>query len=167
MTKAEIISSILDQARDKDTLANGEADSVFAADARALREAAELLKSVSEWVSSKTAVPADTRLCLIATHYGMGTAQYFGEGAWIAAHDAIEDEVMHWHEMPKEWIPASEKLPEKEGQYLVARDDKIYCLADYDGDGEWMTWDLCNITRLVTKWAVLPDYQPGEEENDD
>lgn len=41
MTKAEIISSILDQARDKDTLANGEADSVFAADARALREAAK------------------------------------------------------------------------------------------------------------------------------
>lgn len=29
MTKAEIISSILDQARDKDTLANGEADSLI------------------------------------------------------------------------------------------------------------------------------------------
>lgn len=46
MTKAEIISSLLAQARDKDALANGEADSIFADDARALREAAELLKSV-------------------------------------------------------------------------------------------------------------------------
>ncbi len=51
MTKAEIIASLLDQARDKDALANGEADSIFADDARALREAAELLKSVPEWVS--------------------------------------------------------------------------------------------------------------------
>lgn len=84
MKRAEIITSLLEQARDKDTLANGEADSVFADDARALREAAELLKSVSEWVPTKTAVPADTRLCLIATHYGMGTAKYFGEGAWLA-----------------------------------------------------------------------------------
>lgn len=48
MTKAEIISSLLAQARDKDALANGEADSIFADDARALREAAELLKSVAE-----------------------------------------------------------------------------------------------------------------------
>ena len=51
MTKAEIIASLLDQARDKDALANGEVDSIFADDAQALREAAELLKSVPEWVS--------------------------------------------------------------------------------------------------------------------
>lgn len=49
MTKAEIIASLLDQARDKDALANGEGDSIFADDAQALREAAELLKSVPEW----------------------------------------------------------------------------------------------------------------------
>lgn len=40
MKRAEIITALLEQALDKDTLANGEADSVFAADARALREAA-------------------------------------------------------------------------------------------------------------------------------
>ena len=51
MTKAEIIASLLDQARDKDALANGEVDSIFADDAQALREAAELLKSVPEWFS--------------------------------------------------------------------------------------------------------------------
>lgn len=48
MTKAEIIASLLDQARDKDALANGEGDSIFADDAQALREAAELLKSVAD-----------------------------------------------------------------------------------------------------------------------
>lgn len=110
------------------------------------------------WVSTKAAVPSDTRLCIIATTCGMGVARYFGEGSWIAAHDSVDDEVTHWHEMPKDWISASEKLPEEERQYLVIRDDKICCLADYDGDGKWMTWDLCNITRLVKKWAAVPDY---------
>lgn len=43
MTKAEIIVSLIDQARDKESLANGEADSIFAEDAKALREAVELL----------------------------------------------------------------------------------------------------------------------------
>lgn len=67
MTKAEIISSLLDQARDKDALANGEADSIFADDARALREAAELLKSVPEWVPVADRLPNDdaTRLVVL------------------------------------------------------------------------------------------------------
>lgn len=123
-----------------------------------------------EWVSTKQAVPSDMRLCVIATNYGMGVAQHIsadGDG-WLTAHDWVEDEVTHWHEMPKDWIPVSEKLPEMEGQYLVVRDDKIYCIADYDGDGEWMTWDLCNITRLVTHWQPLPEDAPstGDEEDE-
>lgn len=67
MTKAEIIASLLDQARDKDALANGEGDSIFADDAQALREAAELLKSVPEWVSVEDRLPNDdaTRLVWI------------------------------------------------------------------------------------------------------
>lgn len=44
MTKAEIIVSLKDQARDKDILANGEKDSIFTCDAQALREAAEMLE---------------------------------------------------------------------------------------------------------------------------
>ena len=67
MTKAEIIASLLDQARDKDALANGEADSIFADDARALREAAELLKPAPEWVSVEDRLPNDdaTRLAAL------------------------------------------------------------------------------------------------------
>ena len=44
MTKSEIINSLKDQARDKEELANGDADSVFAHDAQVLLEAAELLQ---------------------------------------------------------------------------------------------------------------------------
>ena len=44
MTKAEIIASLLDQAMDKDRLADGVADSIFTDDAIALREAAEMLE---------------------------------------------------------------------------------------------------------------------------
>lgn len=44
MTKAEILASLKDQAKDKDILANGEKDSIFTRDAQALREAAEMLK---------------------------------------------------------------------------------------------------------------------------
>lgn len=44
MTKSEIINSLKDQARDKEVLANGDADSIFAHDAQTLLEAAELLE---------------------------------------------------------------------------------------------------------------------------
>lgn len=55
MTKAEIIASLKDQAKDKDILANGEKDSIFTRDAQALREAAEMLEK-SEVVNG---TPAD------------------------------------------------------------------------------------------------------------
>lgn len=41
----EIIASLLDQARDKDSLAGGDPDSVFTHDAEALRAAAALLRA--------------------------------------------------------------------------------------------------------------------------
>lgn len=44
MTRAEIIASLKDQARDKDILANGEKDSIFTCDAQALRGAAGMLE---------------------------------------------------------------------------------------------------------------------------
>lgn len=44
----EIIRSLRDQARDKEALANGDADSIFAQDTKALREAADLLEKLRE-----------------------------------------------------------------------------------------------------------------------
>lgn len=103
MTKAEIIASILDQARDKDALANGEADSIFADDARALREAAELLKSVPEWVSVADRLPNDdaTRLVWIGGLRSYAVADYYGDGEWIDRdYCNLTRDVTHWMPLP-------------------------------------------------------------------
>ncbi len=58
MTKAEIIKSLLDQALDRDSFVDDEdPDCIFAHDAKALREAAELLKVIPEWISVKDRTP--------------------------------------------------------------------------------------------------------------
>lgn len=44
MTLDKIVRSLEDQARDKDTLAGGDPESIFTEDATVLREAAKLLK---------------------------------------------------------------------------------------------------------------------------
>ena len=44
----EIIRSLRDQARDKEALANGDADSIFAQDAEALCEAITLLEKLTD-----------------------------------------------------------------------------------------------------------------------
>ena len=43
-----IINSLRDQARDKDALANGDADSIFAQDTKALCEAIALLEKLTD-----------------------------------------------------------------------------------------------------------------------
>ena len=43
MTRAEVIASLEDQARDRDSLAREEPDGIFARDAKALRQAAGML----------------------------------------------------------------------------------------------------------------------------
>lgn len=44
----EIIRSLRDQARDKEALANGDADSIFAQDTKALCEAIALLEKLTD-----------------------------------------------------------------------------------------------------------------------
>lgn len=103
MTKAEIIASLLDQARDKDALANGEADSIFADDARALREAAELLKPAPEWVSVEDRLPNDdaTRLVWIGGLRSYAVADYYGDGEWIDRdYCNLTRDVTHWMQLP-------------------------------------------------------------------
>ncbi len=61
MNTTNIISSLLEQARDKDALAGGDQDSVFTSDALALREAAARLRkhvhNVDELTAHITACP--------------------------------------------------------------------------------------------------------------
>lgn len=113
MTKAEIIASLLDQARDKDALANGDPNSIFTFDANVLREAALMLFAVNDWVSVKDALPRKETDVLV----------------WLESLNGI-------------------------------------AVAQYDGDGEWLEADECNITRRVTHWMPLPDA-PEEDEEDE
>lgn len=64
------------------------------------------------------------------------------------------------------WISVEEKLPENDDNYLVFTSDKNEEeIATYYGDGEWLTHDLTNLTRLVTHWMPLPE-PPKEEAHD-
>jgi len=53
------------------------------------------------------------------------------------------------------WIPCSERLPEKDGEYLTTTEDGLCDVESY-GDGEWFYDD-------VVAWAPLPEPWKGEE----
>lgn len=108
MKRAEIITALLEQARDKDTLANYDPNSIFTFDANVLTEAALMLFAVNDWVSVKDAMPPKDTDVLV----------------WLGALKAIT-------------------------------------IARYDGNGEGLDADECNITRHVTHWMRLPKPPKG------
>lgn len=58
------------------------------------------------------------------------------------------------------WIPVTERLPEKSGEYLVVLDSLIYFSWFYKDDG---VWSFKNAD--ITAWMQLPEpYKGGEEE---
>ena len=124
-----------------------------------------------EWVSVGKVLPADQRACLIATAEGWAVAGYWGSGVWILDYDDlnIECEVTRWRELPDEWVDAGEKLPpedEDKKAYLVKVGSNV-TIAEYYGDGEWLTYSLCDITRLVTHWQQLPEDAPSKGDEED
>lgn len=64
------------------------------------------------------------------------------------------------------WISVEERLPENDDNYLVFTYDKNEAeIATYYGDGEWLTHDLTNLTRLVSHWMPIPSMpEPPKEE---
>ena len=67
-----------------------------------------------------------------------------------------------WH--PYCWISVSEFLPVADDRYLVmASDSGEVEIAMYYGDGEWLTEDLENITRVVTHWIPIPELQEEDD----
>ena len=69
----------------------------------------------------------------------------------------LTEKVSQLEEEQPKWTSVEEKLPENDDNYLVFTSDKNEVeIATYYGDGEWLTHDLTNLTRLVTHWMPLP-----------
>lgn len=102
MKRAEIIAALLEQARDKDTLANYDPNSIFTFDANVLTEAALMLFAVNDWVSVKDALPPkDTDVLVwLGTLKAITIARYDGEGLDADECD-ITRHVTHWMRLPK------------------------------------------------------------------
>lgn len=67
------------------------------------------------------------------------------------------------------WIPTSERVPEKEGKFLVTREGKYVDIADYFPSNEdqieaWFLADACNdyTSADITAWMELPEPYKGE-----
>ena len=60
-----------------------------------------------------------------------------------------------------QWISVKEKLPETDNYCIVFEPGYGYEVCMYYGDGEWLTPDLSNVTRFVSRWMPLP---PSPEE---
>lgn len=91
-----LCDNLLDQAKDKERLANGEPDSIFMQDAKVLREAAELLKAAPEWISVTDKLPEDNGHYLCALTFGLVVIDTWYAGEWVNGGN-----VTHWMPLPK------------------------------------------------------------------
>lgn len=108
-----LCDNLLDQAKDKERLANGEPDSIFMLDAKVLRAVAELLKAAPEWISVKDRLPEEYKgkyLCYIPG-YGIGVASYFKYAVWNGRWSLMgfSVKVTHWMPLPQQ--PKEEDTP--------------------------------------------------------
>ena len=68
------------------------------------------------------------------------------------------------------WIPVSEKLPEKNGDYIVSLEDAVDTSASFF-NGKWFMSSFDCISREygeyeVVAWRPIPAPYKGGEEND-
>lgn len=104
MKRPEIIAALLEQAQDKDTLANDDPNSIFTFDANVLTEAALMLFAVNDWVPVKDALPPkDTDVLVwLGTLKTIAIGRYDGNGECPEADECdITRHVTHWMRLPK------------------------------------------------------------------
>lgn len=82
MNRAEIIASLLEQARDRDALANGDPDSIFASDAQALREAAAMLCPPFEGIDLPESF-TECPVCGCAKSFTVKPTAHHRGGVWL------------------------------------------------------------------------------------
>jgi hypothetical protein len=86
--------------------------------------------------------------------------------AWYKADDVYKAlEAVPSADRPQEWIPCSEKLPEKEGHYLCSfkkanRIDSIYVDLAYWTGGRWYGY----LANEINAWMPLPKPWKGADD---
>lgn len=106
----------------------------------------------------------------------LSTSQYLVP-AWECTYDEAAKDLVANGVTVQKWIPVTERLPEKDGLYLVVACDEgcpygegiwydtVVVTAEYYDDGRWVwyengtEYDLCDI---VTHWMPLPEPPKGE-----
>ena len=78
----------------------------------------------------------------------------------VLHHDALAY-IKQLEAKDPQWISVKEKLPETDNYCIVFEPGYGYEVCMYYGDGEWLTPDLSNVTRFVSRWMPLP---PSPEE---
>ena len=100
----------------------------------------------------------NSRMCADALDYIQQLENHIGE---------LTEKVAQLEEAQPKWFSVKEWLPENDDNYLVFTSDKNEAeIATYYGDGEWLTHDLTNLTRLVTHWAPLPSMPDPQKEKE-
>lgn len=103
MTKAEIIGSLREQADTREWYAIQRHDSVSGQHAKDLREAAEMLQSVPEWISVKDGLPEDDGHYLCALTFEIIVINTWYEGKWVVNSEYVT----HWMPLPR--LPSENK----------------------------------------------------------
>jgi hypothetical protein len=89
--------------------------------------------------------------------------EMYQEDYFIDIDDAIEIVKELAEEHNGGWIPTSERLPEKDGYYLITSNGRVY--ETYYQDGFWLDpIEFYRVYRSVTAWQNLPaPYNPKGE----
>ena len=99
----------------------------------------------------------NSRMCADALDYIQQLENHIGE---------LTEKVAQLEAAQPKWFSVKEWLPENDDNYLVFTSDKNEAeIATYYGDGEWLTHDLTNLTRLVSHWMPLPSMPEPQKED--
>ena len=99
----------------------------------------------------------NSRMCADALDYIQQLENHIGE---------LTEKVAQLEAAQPKWISVEERLPENDDNYVAFTSDKNEAeIATYYGDGEWLTRDLTNLTRLVTHWMPLPSMPEPQKED--